>query len=63
MRRHFVSGVPRALVSLSQEKSSGVKIDLKNDFEKSINLKKAFWKKSCLFLHNKLAETNAVYLQ
>ena len=27
MRRHFVSGFPRALLSLSQEKSSGVEID------------------------------------
>ena len=26
MRRHFVSGFPRALLSLSQEKSSGVEI-------------------------------------
>ena len=26
--RHFVSGFPRALLSLSQEKSSGVEIDL-----------------------------------
>lgn len=56
MRRHFVSGF------LSQEKHSGVKIDLKNDFEKSINLKKAFWQKGFLFLHNKL-KSNAVYLQ
>ena len=28
MRRHFVSGFPRALLSLSQEKSSGVEIGL-----------------------------------
>ena len=27
MRRHFVSGFPRALLSLSQEKSSGVEIE------------------------------------
>ena len=26
MRRHFVSGFPRALISLSQEKSPGVEI-------------------------------------
>ena len=26
MRRHFVSGFPRALLSLGQEKSSGVEI-------------------------------------
>ena len=29
MRRHFVSGFPRALLSLSQEKSSGVEIDMR----------------------------------
>ena len=27
MRRHFVLGFPRALLSLSQEKSSGVEIE------------------------------------
>ena len=29
MRRQFVSGFPRALLSLSQEKSSGVEIDVR----------------------------------
>ena len=29
MRRHFASGFPRALLSLSQEKSSGVEIVLR----------------------------------
>ena len=29
MRRHFVSGFPRALLSLSQEKSSGVEIAIR----------------------------------
>ena len=28
MRRHFVSGFPRALLSLSQEKSSGVETEV-----------------------------------
>ena len=32
MRRHFVSGFPRALLSLGQEKSSGVEIDKMADF-------------------------------
>ena len=31
MRRHFVSGFPRALLSLSQEKSFGVEIDHVSD--------------------------------
>ena len=36
MRRHFVSGFPRALFSLSQEKSSGVEIVLNLDLSASL---------------------------
>ena len=35
MRRHFVSGFPRALLSLSQEKSSGVEIEIEDDIYSS----------------------------
>ena len=35
MRRHFVSGFPRALLSLSQGKSSGVEIEIEDDIYSS----------------------------
>ena len=45
MRRHFVSGFPRALLSLGQEKSSGVEIEItaRTDFrfEKKLNFRRS----------------------
>ena len=42
MRRQFVSGFPRALLSFSQEKSSGVEIGSKNNSNEKEKIKIRF---------------------
>ena len=46
MRRHFVSGFPRALLSLSQEKSSGVEIGVTGADQK----KSGHWGRDWMFV-------------
>ena len=42
MRRHFASGFPRALLSLSQENSSGIEIEIVDDNEPAVSFCLAF---------------------
>ena len=42
MRRHFVSGFPRALVSLSQERGSGVEIGTTHRKPEYLEMRKTY---------------------